>query len=127
MPEYIDAGRFTRLFSEQDSQKTIETEIYQIAQRFVMRYAASHPREMLEDAASEAAVLGIRKISHYRNRCDPKNAFSYFTKLIQRKVWEYIRIEQRRSRGLAPWGGRHSTADSGTRGAFRQAWLETGK
>jgi chromosome segregation and condensation protein ScpB len=54
--------------------------------------------------SSFAAASTMSKISHYKNNCKQTNAFSYFTKLVQTKVWEQLRVEGRLEMGLSPWG-----------------------
>jgi hypothetical protein len=103
---YIGAEAFTRLFEKNGGNQkrgVIARAIYLIAMRFVDKLRG-FPRAWLEDAASEAAILGIRKIWHYQKNCSHKNAFSYFTKLIQNKVWEQLRMQSRLEQGLSPWG-----------------------
>lgn len=104
---YIDARRFTALFSRNANNRNrrlIAEGIYLIARNFVRRYQSKMPAIWCEDAASEAALLGLEKIWHYQIHCQHKNAFSYFTKLVQNKVKERLRVESRLQQGLSPWG-----------------------
>lgn len=104
---YIDARRFTELFrrnANNRNRRLIAEGIYLIARNFVRRYKGRMPAIWCEDAASEAALLGLGKIWHYQIHCQHKNAFSYFTKLVQNKVNERLRVESRLQEGLSPWG-----------------------
>ena len=104
--KYLNAASFTALFranSQNRKRRQIAEAIHLIAANFVNKYHWM-PREWREDAASEATLLGLRKIWHYQRNCKHVNAFSYFTKLVQMKVWEQFAAERRRCNGLAPWG-----------------------
>lgn len=101
---YIDPQKFTGLFrSFRRRRGEIAEGIFLIAQNYVRRYAYL-PRHWREEAAAEAALLGIRKIEHYARNCAHANAFSYFTKLVQRRVWEQFKIEKRQAACLPRWG-----------------------
>ena len=62
------------------------------------------PEMWRDDAACEATLLALRKVSHFQKNCKQKNAFLYFTKVMQRKVWEQLRMESRLAQGKSPWG-----------------------
>ena len=59
-------------------------------------------------AGTDTAHLGswADLSSHYVANCRQSNAFLYFTKLAQMKVWERFRVEKRLEDGLSPHGGK---------------------
>jgi len=115
---YIDAREFTELFRKNATnrkRKIIAERIHLIAQNYVRRFSLefySVPEEggfarrshvVLEDAASEATLAAMKKIWHYTKRCDHRNAFLYFTKVIQYEVFNRLRVERNLARGLPAW------------------------
>lgn len=105
--KYIDAREFTALFRNAEKNwESIAAGIHLIAQRFVSKYR-SLPSAWRDDAASEAMLLGLAKISHYQKNCRHSNAFLYFTRVIQTKVWERFKVERRVEKGLSPFGSSH--------------------
>jgi len=97
---YIDAEKLTQLFrsnSQNRNRKAIAQSIYLIAHRFAGKLANN---THCEDAASEAAIIGIRKIWHYTKNCRHTNAFGFFTKLVQREIYRQLKMESNLAQGL---------------------------
>jgi hypothetical protein len=110
---YIDAQAFTQLFEKNGNNKNrkkIAMGVYVIAHNYVRRFRYVPPA-WREDAASDAAMLAMSKIWWYQKNCRHKNAFSYFTKVVQNRVLDLLRMEAHREAGRSPWGwkGRSKT------------------
>jgi hypothetical protein len=88
------------------NESRIAETIFLIAQNFARKYRGM-PAEWLEDAVSEAVMLGIRKIDRFRQlylqRPGRMNAFLWFTKLVQNKVKEQLKIEACKRAGKPAW------------------------